>query len=99
MPLVASLTATETLPGEEVFQPLSPVVVWLTVIVGFVWSSVIESVAVVERLPASSLYWTQTVFEPSPEGRVWPGLALYGETTAKGVTKVALEQSAPLATR
>ena len=71
------------------FQPFEPLAVCVTVIVGFVWSSVIESVAVVERFPAASLYWTQTVFEPSPAGSVWLGLALYGETAVKGVTKVA----------
>ena len=43
---------------------------------GLVVSSVIESVAVAERFPASSLYWTHTLLEPSPEASVKLGLAL-----------------------
>ena len=58
-----------------------------------VWSSVIECVAFEEMFPAASLYWTQTVFEPSPEESVKETFALYGLTAVNGVTKVALEQS------
>ncbi len=44
IPLVASETATETETGSFVFQPFEPLTAWVTLIVGLVWSSVIESV-------------------------------------------------------
>src|SRR5437763_905154 len=74
-PEPASLAVTVSVTEAVLFQP-AVLAVWETVIVGFVWSRVIESIAVVERLPAASLYWTQTVFEPSPAGSVWLGLAM-----------------------
>ncbi len=45
------------------------------------------------------MYWTQTVFVPSPLLIVKLALALYGLTAVNGVTKVAVEQSAAWATR
>ncbi len=68
-------------------------------LVGSVVSRMIESVELVEMLPAASLYWTQTVFVPSAPVRVNVRFAPYGLIAENGATNVALEQSAAWATR
>ena len=81
------------------FQPLSPLAVWLTVTSGAIVSRMIESVAFDVMLPAASLYWTQTVLAPSAPVKMKATSSLYGLIALNALTNVAVEQSAAWATR
>ena len=66
--------------------------------VGAAVSSVIVAVAVVDALPAASLYCTQTVFVPSPAESVSEVVAEYEVVEVTAVHEAA-EQSLPSAAR